>query len=354
MLPAAQLAEAARRALEADPVGALSYGDVAGYRPLREWFARQLGVDPERVLLTNGSLHGLSLLAGYLAGAGRQLIAEAPSYDFALRILRSTGSEPATVPLDSDGLSLDALEAMLTRHRSTALYTIPTFHNPSGVTMSATKRAALLELAADHDLLIVEDDPYRMLGIDGEPPPTLLSADRSERVIHLTSLTKTIAPGLRCGAMVLPSDLMEPLAATAQATYIAPGAFAQATAMAYIDSGAFEPGVELAKSLLRQRRDAAVDCLAGVPDVSWSEPAGGYFLWLELGREGARELAANASRAGVQVVPGNGFFLDGRSDRHMRIAFCAAPVGELREGLARLVKLLGRADETEPQPVAGG
>jgi 2-aminoadipate transaminase len=193
-----------------------------------------------------------------------------------------------------------------------------------------------------------------MLGIDGEPPPTLLSADTGGRVIHLTSLTKTVAPGLRCGAMVLPPDLVAPLAEAARSTYIAPGAFAQATAMAYIDSGALEPVVEVTRTLLRERRDAALQCLAGAAEISWSAPAGGYFLWLELGGDGARELCGRAARAGVQVVAGNDFFLDGSSDRHVRVAFCAAPVDDLREGVTRLVRLLGRAGETEPQPLAGG
>ena len=341
MLPARQLADAARAALEGDPVGALSYGDAEGNPRLRTWFGRQLGVDPTRVLLTNGSLQGLGLLAEHLAQTGRRLIVEAPTYDFALRVLRRGGLDPHAVPIAEDGIDLGALAELLRRRGPSVLYTIPTFHNPTGTTLSASKRAELLGLAGEHELLIIEDDPYRLLALDGDPPPTLLSADRGEHVIHLTSLTKTIAPGLRCGAMVLPTPMMEPMVDAARSTYIAPGQFAQATAMAYIESGAFEPVLELARALLRERRDAALNCLAVAGGISWSIPAGGYFLWVELTDASARELAERAARIGVRVVPGNEFFVDGESDRHLRVAFCAAPVDEVREAMTRLVQLLG-------------
>jgi 2-aminoadipate transaminase len=343
LIPVAQLAAAASRAVERDPSGALLYGDAAGYAPLREWFARRLGVDPARVVLTNGSLQGLSLLSEHLSTAGRHVIVEAPTYDFALRILGRATPELSLVPVREDGLDLTDLERLLRSRGPSVLYTIPTFHNPTGTTLPEAKRRDLLDLARRWDLTIVEDDPYRLLFIDGEPPPTLLSSDGDERVIHLTSLTKTVAPGLRCGAMVLPSALVDDIVDAASGTYISPGQLAQATAMAYIESGAFEPVIERSRAALHERRDAAIAALANTLDVSWSVPAGGYFLWLRLGREEARELGARAARAGVGVLPGDAFFADRSSNGHLRIAFCAAPAEAVRQGVSRLAELIRRA-----------
>ena len=335
-LPVEELAECARAALERDGRTILSYGPVAGYGPLREWIAERHGVDPGRVLVTNGSLQGFVFFAQRFRG-GRVLV-EAPTYDRPLKILAGLGAEAVALPIDDDGLDPDVLAAELDRGPKPAfLYTIPTFQNPSGRTLSPERRRRVVELARERDLLVLEDDPYGLVRYEGEAPPSLHELSDGE-IAYSSSFSKTISPGLRVGWFVLPEDLAAQIAATATATYITPVLLGQATVHEFIERGLFEPNLERVVGLLRTRRDAM---LAGLdehlPNARTSRPEGGYFLWLELDGVDVAELLPRAEQSGVTFVPGTDF---GAGSNTLRLAFSFVSPDEIADGVSRLASAL--------------
>ena len=193
-LPVEALADCARAAVERDGKTILNYGPVAGYEPLREWVAARHGVEPSQVLITNGSLQGLSLLAELLIEPGMRVLVEGPTYDRALHITARCRGEATVVPTDDDGLDPDGLELP-----AAFLYTIPTFQNPSGRTLSLERRHALAELARDGRVLVLEDDPYSLVRYEGEPLPSVYELAGGEGVVYSFSFSKIVGPGLRVG-----------------------------------------------------------------------------------------------------------------------------------------------------------
>jgi len=337
-LPVEELADCARAALERDGATVLSYGSSAGYAPLRDWIAARHGVDPDRVLVTNGSLQGMVFLAERFAG--ERVLVEAPTYDRPLKILAAHGVETVPVAMDDEGLDLAALaHALDSGGKPAFLYTIPTFQNPSGRTLSVERRHRLAEVAREHELLVLEDDPYGLVRFDGEAPPTLFELEGGTRVAYSSSFSKTIAPGLRVGYFVLPKALERELEALATSTYITPVLLGQATVFEFLRRGNFEPNLERVSTLLGARRDAMLEALEReLPDARWSKPQGGYFVWLEL-PEGADAVALleRATAAGVTFVPGADF---GGAPNTARLAFSFVSPDEIREGVRRLAALV--------------
>jgi 2-aminoadipate transaminase len=337
-LPVEELADCARAALERDGATVLSYGSSAGYAPLRDWIAERHGVDPERVLVTNGSLQGMVFLAERFAG--ERVLVEEPTYDRPLKILAAHGVETVPVAMDDEGLDLAALaDALDSGGKPAFLYTIPTFQNPSGRTLSVERRHQLAEIARQHELLVLEDDPYGLVRFDGEASPTLFELEGGTRVAYSSSFSKTIAPGLRVGYFVLPNALERELEALATSTYITPVLLGQATVFEFLRRGNFEPNLERVSTLLGARRDAMLDALEReLPDARWSRPQGGYFVWLEL-PEGADAgaLLGRATAAGVTFVPGADF---GGARNTARLAFSFVSPDEIREGVRRLAALV--------------
>jgi 2-aminoadipate transaminase len=337
-LPVEELADCAQAALERDGATVLSYGSSAGYAPLRNWIAERHGVDPARVLVTNGSLQGMVFLAERFAG--ERVLVEAPTYDRPLKILAAHGVETTPIAMDDEGLDLDALAQVLESGDKPAfLYTIPTFQNPSGRTLSAERRQRLAEVAREHELLVLEDDPYGLVRFDGEAPPTLFELEGGARVAYSSSFSKTIAPGLRVGYFVLPQALERELEALATSTYITPVLLGQATVFEFLRRGNFEPNLERVSTLLRARRDAMLEALEReLPDAHWSRPQGGYFVWLELpAGADAGALLERATAAGVTFVPGVDF---GGAPNTARLAFSFVSPDEIREGVRRLAALV--------------
>jgi len=332
-LPVEELADCARAALERDGRTILSYGPSPGYGPLREWIAARHAVDPARVFITNGSLQGLVFLAQQLA-PGRRVLVEQPTYDRPLKILRELGAEIVPLACDDDGLDPDALEAALGSGEKPAfLYVIPTFQNPSGRTLPLERRRRVVELAQEHDLLVLEDDPYGLVRFDGEPLPTLLELSGGTTA-YSSSFSKTISPGLRVGWFVFPEQLAREIEATATGTYITPVLLGQATVHEFIDRGRFEPNLERVRSLLGARRDAMLAALEReLPQARITRPDGGYFTWVELDGVDATDLLARAEANGVTYVKGPDF--GGGADT-FRLAYSFVSLDEIADGVTRL------------------
>jgi 2-aminoadipate transaminase len=350
-LPVAELADCARAAIERDGSSVLSYGPGGGYGPLREWIAARHGVEPARVVVTSGSLQGFVFLAEQLVKPGARVLVEAPTYDRPLKILRRLGAEIVGVPMDDDGLQVETLEAALASGEKPAfLYTIATFQNPSGRTLSEERRRRVAELARAHDLLVLEDDPYGLVRYEGEALPTIYElAGGGSNVVYASSFSKTIAPGVRVGYFVMPPELAAQVEALAVSTYISPPFMAQATVHEFLRRGNFEPNLERVRALLRARRDAMLESLEQhMPDgAAWSRPEGGYFVWLDLPGD-AGDLQARAEQAGLTFVPGTDFFADGGGGRSLRLAFSFVSPAEVAGGVERLASLVRGAPAPAP------
>jgi DNA-binding transcriptional MocR family regulator len=333
------LADCARAALERDGRTILSYGPGGGYGPLREELAARHGVEPSRILITSGSLQGFVFLAEQLVKPGTRVLVEAPTYDRPLKILARLGAEVVAVPMDDEGLIPDDLPD----GDFAFLYTIPTFQNPSGRTMSEARRRGLAELAAERGLLVLEDDPYGLVRYDGDPLPSVFELSAGATA-YCSSFSKTIAPGLRVGWFVLPAELAAELEALATSTYISPPYLSQATVLELLTSGGFGPNLERVNGLLRERRDAMLTALEReMPDdATWTRPDGGYFVWLELpSAPPAAELLTHAEAEGITFVKGADFYAGGRGGEHaLRLAFSFVSPAEIADGVARLASLL--------------
>jgi 2-aminoadipate transaminase len=342
-LPVDELAECARAVLLADGRTILSYGSPSGYEPLREWIAERHGVEPDRVFVTNGGLQGFVFFAQRFCSPGARVLVERPTYDRPLKILRELGVEIVALDMEEEGLNPDALEAALAEPPKPAfLYTIPTFQNPSGRTLSANRRRQIVEIARKHELLVLEDDPYGLVRFEGEPEPSLLALEGGEHVVYTSSFSKTVAPGARVGYFILPAGLRVELEATSTSTYITPGLLGQATVYEFI-RGHFESNLERVRDLLSARRDAMLETLQaelGATSATWSRPQGGYFVWLDLPGADTVELLGRAAEDGITFVPGSDF---GGAPTTARLAYSFVSPDEIREGVPRLAALLPSA-----------
>jgi 2-aminoadipate transaminase len=344
LLPTGEFGECARRALERDGARALNYGPPGGYPPLREWIAERHGVDPARVFVTNGSLQGFHFVARHFAEQGTRFFVEAPCYDRSLAILRRLGADALQLELADDGLDVDALAEEL--REGDVVYTIPTFQNPSGRTLSRENRLRLLALARERGALVFEDDPYGELRFEGEALPRLFELAGGEGVVFLSSFSKIVAPGIRTGYLILPDDLVGAVEAQILTTYVSPAIFVEAALYEFLTGGAFEPNLDRVRRGLRERRDAMLAALAReLPDgAAWNRPQGGYFLWLDLpAGVDAASLQAHAAEAGVQVIKGSDFYLGPGGDEAARLAFSFASPAEIDDGIARLGRLVREA-----------
>jgi 2-aminoadipate transaminase len=341
-LPVEDLAECARTALERDGQRVLNYGPGGGYEPLRGRLGERHGVEPARVLVTNGSLEAFTLLARLLLDPSRpRVLVEGPTYDRPLKILADLGADVTAIPFGDDGLDLEALEREVAAGPPPAfLYTIPTFQNPSGRSQPLEVRRRLVELARKLELPVVEDDPYALVRFEGEPLPSLLELAEGEGVIYTSSFSKVVSPGLRVGYVVAPAGLAGRLEDLATRTYLAPSFLPQATVSEYLDRGLLEPNLERIRRLLRARRDAMLDALSATcpPGTTWSRPEGGYFVWLDLpaGLDVA-SLLPRSEEAGVTFVKGADFYPGGSDGAHSaRLAYSFVSPQEITEGIRRL------------------
>jgi 2-aminoadipate transaminase len=335
-----ELRAAADRAFQSDPQGTFSYGTSGGYVPLRDWIAEYHGIEREQVIATNGSMQGDAFLFQHLVGPGDTVVVEAPTYDRTLLSLRGLGADILAIPLEEDGIDVEALaRALESGARPKLAHIIPNFQNPAGYTLSLDKRRRLLELAKTHDFLIFEDDPYIELRFEGEPLPTMLSLDDSEHVVYASSFSKTVCPGIRVGYLAGPTPTIAAIEKKATETYISPNMVAQSIVAEFCRSGAIDGSIETVKAALRERRDALAAALEReLPEARFTPPEGGYFMWVEL-PEGTDvdALASAAKDRGVVFVKGTDFLIEGGQNT-LRLAYSGVRPDQIEEGVTRLAE----------------
>src|SRR5262245_21801786 len=264
-------------------------------------------------------------------------------------MLQRLGVELVPVELEEDGLDVGAVEAALAEGPLKLAHVIPNFHNPAGCTLSAEKRVRLVELAAEHGFWIFEDDPYRELPFEGEPLETMLSLDQANRVVHASSFSKTVSPGVRVGYLAGPSDEIKVLAKRANETYISPNMLAESIVLELCRSGELDRNIEFVKGELKARCDALVAALREqIPEAEFVVPGGGYFLWLDLA-EGTdtAALLAESKAEGATFVAGPDFMIEGGA-RSLRLSFAPVPADQMADGVGRIAAALERLRAASP------
>jgi len=327
---------------------ALQYGSGQGDPRLRERICEVMALEkitssPDDVVVTVGSQQALDIVSRVFLDPGDVVLAEGPSYVGALGTFAAAQAEVVHLPMDSDGLVPAVLEETLQRlgragRRAKFLYTVPTFHNPAGVTLSLARRPEVLALAERHDLLVLEDNPYGLLGFDGEPLPALRSLSES-RVIYLGSFSKTFAPGLRVGWVLAPHAVREKLVLVSESQVLCPPTFNQLAVAEYLETQPWLEQVKVFRELYRERRDAMLEALSSLMPTgcTWTHPHGGFYVWLTLpeGVDG-KVMQPRAIHARVAYVPGTGFYADNNGRREMRLSYCYPEPDRIREGIRRL------------------
>jgi 2-aminoadipate transaminase len=348
IIDVAGLKAAAARAFDADPAGMTAYGTSVGYVPLRQWIADKHGVAPEQVIITNGSLQADAFLFNHLVQAGDDVVVERPTYDRTLLSLQNLGGKVHQVRMDADGLDVDELRGLLESGlRPKIAHVIPNYQNPAGVTLSADRRRTLLQLAAEYGFVIFEDDPYVDIRFRGEPLPSMLSMDTDNVVVHASSFTKTVCPGVRVGYLVGPAALIGAIAKKATNLYISPGMVSEAIVHQFCVSGDIDRSIATVRTALSERaRTLAESIRRHIPGATFTEPDGGYFLWVDLPSDvDVDKLFPLAAAGGVAVVKGTDFLLDG--GRHsLRLAFSAVTVEQIDEGVRRLAAAIEKVRST--------
>jgi 2-aminoadipate transaminase len=335
------LKDAASRAFDSDPAGTTAYGTSIGYPRLRAWIADRHGVEPERVLVTNGSMQADAFLFEQLVRSGDDVIVERPTYDRTLLSLRQRGANVHAVELQPDGIDTDALAALLSGDAPVSpklAHIIPNFQNPAGYTLSLPKREKLLGLAQEHDFLVFEDDPYVELRFSGEKLSTMLSMS-PERVVYASSFSKTVCPGIRVGYLVGPTELISDIAKLATNTYISPSMVSQSIVYEFCASGALDRSIETVRTALAKRAMTLATALRReLPEAEFVAPDGGYFMWVTL-PEGTdvNALFKLAGELGVVFVKGTDFLLEG-GENTLRIAYSGVTTEQIEEGVTRLAE----------------
>lgn len=347
-------------ALEQEPAGALQYGATEGYAPLREQLAsfmqaKGAPVAPDQLIVTTGSQQALDLLGKTLISPGDKVIVEGPTFLATIQCFRLYGAELVSAPVDGDGVDVDRLEQLIVEHRPKFVYLIPTFGNPSGATLTLERRKRVLEIAAKHQTLIVEDDPYGDLWFDAPPPPSLLALSEQvpgsrDCLVHCGSLSKTLSAGLRLGWMIAPPELLAKAVMCKQFSDANSSTFAQATAAQYLKSGRMKANLEKARAVYAERARALCEGLrAELGDaIEFVAPQGGLFVWARL--TGARgqvadgnEFSRRAIEQGVAFVPGAPFYCDQPDPATLRLSFATSDLDKIREGVSRLARAMQAA-----------
>ena len=351
-LPREALGEAMSRLVTERGVQAMQYGAGQGELFMREQIVEvmaeeQIRAHPDDVVVSCGSQQALDLVTRVFIDPGDIVLTEGPSYVGALGTFHAYQAKVVHVGMDDEGIDPEALRQAVVSLRAAGqrvkfLYTIPNFQNPTGVTQSVERRKAIIAVAKEHDLLIIEDNPYGLLTLEGEPMPALRSMD-DENVIYLGSFSKTFAPGFRIGWALAPHAVREKLTLTQEAATLAPPVFSQFAISTYLSEFDWRGQIEKFRSMYRERRDAMLAGLTeNMPEGSrWTHPAGGFFVWLTL-PEGldSQAMLPRAVSARVAYTPGTAFYADGLGSRNMRLSFCFPTPERIIEGTRRLGEVI--------------
>jgi DNA-binding transcriptional MocR family regulator len=327
---------------------AMQYGSGQGTPELREQITdimRLEGVEAhaDDVVVTVGSQQAVDLVTRVFCDPGDVVICEAPSYVGALGVFKSYQCEVVHAEMDADGLVPEALRAAIASVRAAGktikfLYTIPNFHNPAGVTLAVARRHEIVEICAAEGILILEDNPYGLLGFDSEPLPAMRSL-QSDNIIYLGSFSKTFAPGFRVGWALAPHAVREKLVLAQESATLCPPQFSQMAISAYLSAHDWQGQIKQFREMYRERRDAMVGALSDMMPASchWNVPDGGFYVWMTLPPGvNAKAMLPRAVTARVAYVPGTAFFADGFGSSSMRLSYCYPTPERIREGVRRL------------------
>ncbi|MGA9532986.1 MAG: PLP-dependent aminotransferase family protein [Anaerolineales bacterium] len=364
--PLKRFEEAARRVLHDQGKCALQYSTTEGYLPLREMVARHaarygIKASPDMILITTGSQQALDLLGKLFIDEGAPVLVERPSYLGALQAFKLYGPDFISLPLDDEGVQVDNLRTMMERQPSFA-YVLPNFHNPAGVTLSAERRATIVEEAARRAVPLVEDDPYGQLRYDGDHLQSLYALDLERagvdggNVIYLSSFSKVMAPGLRLGWVIAPLEVIHRLVQLKQGADLHSSTLDQMIAFEIAHEGFLDEHILRLRDGYRERRDAMLAALDHhfPEEADWTRPTGGLFLWLKLPPGiNSERLVERALERGVAFVPGTAFYADGEDGLGCgRLNFSCSPPDQIEEGIRRLAAVLeeemARLHETPP------
>jgi 2-aminoadipate transaminase len=353
---------------------ALQYGTTEGYQPLREYIVHkmaQYGIKaaPENVLITSGSQQALDLLGKVLINSGDKILTERPTYLGALQAWRAYQAEFVTVPIDGDGLQTDLLEEALCAGPK-FMYILPNFQNPGGVTLSMERRQTLIELADRYGIPIIEDDPYGELRFEGShlPPLVVQDADRLNgrsslngkgffhgNVIYLSTFSKTLAPGLRLGWMVAPTEVIQNCVRAKQGMDLHTSTFVQMVVYEAVKDGFLKEHVRRIRDVYRTRRDVMLAAMGHYfpSEITWTRPQGGLFLWVTLPKKlDSVAILEKAVANKVAFVPGSAFFPDGGTQNTMRLNFSNAQPEQIEIGIRRLGQVLAAEMSVSPREFA--
>lgn len=350
-LPLDALAEDAARLIRNHGAQLMQYGSGQGWEPLRQRIVdvmapEHIKGDPDNVVITTGSQQALDLVSEIFLDPGDVVLAEGPSYVGALGTFRAYQGEVVHVDMDHDGLIPEALEETIRRVRAEGrtikfLYTIPNFHNPGGVTLSAERRPQIVEICKREHILIVEDNPYGLLGFKAEPLQAM-QALNPEGVIYLGSFSKMFAPGFRIGWALAPHAIRDKLILAAESAILSPSMVGQMTIESYLSNFDWFSQVQTYRGMYRERKEAMLESLEELmPDCTWTKPEGGFYTWVTL-PEGldAKSMLPRAVKNLVAYVSGTAFYADGRGGNHLRLSFCYPTPDDIREGVRRLSQVV--------------
>jgi 2-aminoadipate transaminase len=332
---------------------ALQYGPTEGLSLIKRCIAEVMAaegmaVDAEDILVTTGGQQVLDLACKTLIDPGDVIVTEAPTYPGAVPTFCAYEADVVQVRMDDDGMRVDELEATLDTleregRRPKFIYTVPNFHNPAGVTMSLERRSALVRVAGERELLVLEDNPYGLLRYEGTPLPTLYSLDGGEFVIYAGTFSKILSPGVRLGWSVAPAPVLAKMNIGKQGADLCSSSVSQYFVCAYFDSGPWESYVRSLIEIYRRRRDVMLDALAEhfPREARWTHPQGGLFIWATLPDYiDTTDLLARALEEHVAFVPGRAAFVDGRGGSSMRLNFSGVDEDSIREALRRLGEIV--------------
>jgi DNA-binding transcriptional MocR family regulator len=346
-LPLEIIAKVTADLIATDGAHALQYGSGQGHPVLRELITGVMAHEgiashPDDITVTTGSQQALDLVTRIFIDPGDVILAEAPSYVGALSVFHSYQAEVVHVAMDADGLVPEALRQALASCRAAGrqvkfLYTVPTFHNPAGVTLSLDRRVEILEICQSAGVLVVEDNPYGMLAFDGTIYPAIRSHD-GDGVIYLGTFSKTLAPGYRTGWAVAPNAVRDKLVLAAESATLCPSHANQLSIAAYLNSCDWLSQIDRYRGEYAKRCEAAIAALTEyLPQCSWNTPKGGFYVWVALPSGiDAQAMLPRAVTALVAYVSGSAFYADGSGSDHMRISFCYPTPETIREGIRRL------------------